>query len=492
MVEQQRHRPSLLAWLLGRRRAQGAARAKEGISGGGPLLLDQVSSQHLMRLASDRLDSDIHLPAEGAVPTTISAAGGRGKWSLVRRRLLPLAFLGLGVLTVAGMSFGTVDALTDEDGLGISGILRLSVMALVALPVTGQGLALLRSLPGGRWLAVRAGGLRQRLIGPFWGRPASVVYAAGQPLLLDQVSSPQLMRLAPQGLGEEGRAPQVARKGRRVAGGGIWMVLSLAGMLLVALTAARMGVGIVHSLTGDGAVGPGLVLQAVFVGLAALGVLSYGVMALRGLTNARRRQWRRVLRRLLLYILRLLDRAMSGASRAWGATAGAGTVTSQLALTATAAATVVAVGFGPSLAASGDDGAAAAVARPSVTVTVAPTTPQPFSSPSATPTEKSPFLGDWEATDVIDGSFMEMKISGDHDPDQFLLFDDWATACPEGGPATAIGEATLADLNRLDVDYGVRCQVNNHDAGVGGVSFEYQPGSDTLTDSWGNIWYRVP
>jgi len=102
--------------------------------------------------------------------------------------------------------------------------------------------------------------------------------------------------------------------------------------------------------------------------------------------------------------------------------------------------------------------------------------------------EKPVFVGNWEAIDVFDGSHMQMSINaGLH----FKYVDDWASACPEGGPATLMGKGELLDPVTFE-GYGVvRCIVGHVTLGEGSFSLE-SVGPDLLTDSWGNTWRRVP
>jgi hypothetical protein len=112
------------------------------------------------------------------------------------------------------------------------------------------------------------------------------------------------------------------------------------------------------------------------------------------------------------------------------------------------------------------------------------------SEATAAPKEASPFVGEWETIDVFDGSYMRMKITGHHQPQHVKLVDDWASLCPEGGPATMIGKVVYSDPVRLEADGRVRCHVGNDKLPGGVVGFWYI-GPDMLADSWGNLWFRI-
>ena len=101
--------------------------------------------------------------------------------------------------------------------------------------------------------------------------------------------------------------------------------------------------------------------------------------------------------------------------------------------------------------------------------------------------EKPVFVGDWEAIDVWDGSYMQMSINPAL---HFKLVDDWASACPEGGPATFMGKGELVDPGSLEGEGKVRCSVG-HETWELLYSFE-SLGPDQLLDSGGSTWTRVP
>lgn len=108
-------------------------------------------------------------------------------------------------------------------------------------------------------------------------------------------------------------------------------------------------------------------------------------------------------------------------------------------------------------------------------------------------TERSPFLGEWEAIDVIDGSHMRMKITGGAEPHHVKLFDDWASVCPEGGPATAMAKPWLGGpwaVADFGTDLKVRCHTGHYRA-ERKLLFWYYPMSDTLMDDFGNTWFRA-
>lgn len=109
------------------------------------------------------------------------------------------------------------------------------------------------------------------------------------------------------------------------------------------------------------------------------------------------------------------------------------------------------------------------------------------SGTSAAPKEASPFVGEWETIDILDGSYMQMRITGR--PSHVKLADDWETLCPEGGPATEMGKVTSSSLYLMLVDLRLRCQVGNYRI-TEPFGFQYFA-DDTLIDWRGNIWTRM-
>jgi hypothetical protein len=111
----------------------------------------------------------------------------------------------------------------------------------------------------------------------------------------------------------------------------------------------------------------------------------------------------------------------------------------------------------------------------------------------ATAATASPFSGRWTSTDVPDGSSQVLLISSGAQP-SVVYQDSYASAgCALNFPATH-----WVSAGRGEVD-GDTLWAFFHKSGcglftIGGYvdSFEYDAGSDTLTDSAGITWYRNP
>lgn len=102
--------------------------------------------------------------------------------------------------------------------------------------------------------------------------------------------------------------------------------------------------------------------------------------------------------------------------------------------------------------------------------------------------EKSPVVGNWEAIDVFDGSYMQMSINPGL---RVMLFDDWASACPDPAESAIMkGKGEMVDPLILEGEGEVRCKASHV---RWDVPFRFDSiAPDLLTDEWGNLWTRVP
>ena len=105
----------------------------------------------------------------------------------------------------------------------------------------------------------------------------------------------------------------------------------------------------------------------------------------------------------------------------------------------------------------------------------------------------SPFAGRWTSTDPDDGSAQALLVSAGSAPS--VTFQDYlASTCENhGSPAT---QWTSAGRGEIDGD---TLYVSFHKSGCGSFSigqysdwYVYDPGDDTLTDSFGIVWQRNP
>jgi hypothetical protein len=110
---------------------------------------------------------------------------------------------------------------------------------------------------------------------------------------------------------------------------------------------------------------------------------------------------------------------------------------------------------------------------------------------SAAPAVGSQFAGTWVSTD-FDGSTQVLLVSAGRSP-RVTYQDFYASACDNNGsPSThwvAAGRGTVTD-DLLEIVY--------HKSGCGwftigpyGDFYFYDSGTDTLTDSVGNVWTRT-
>jgi len=105
----------------------------------------------------------------------------------------------------------------------------------------------------------------------------------------------------------------------------------------------------------------------------------------------------------------------------------------------------------------------------------------------------SPFAGRWTSTDPDDSSSQVLVVSGGDTPT--VTFQDFfASACANhAGPASHWVSAGLGEVD------GDTLYAHYHKSGCGGFSigayddwYQYDAGTDTLTDSFGITWYRNP
>jgi hypothetical protein len=101
------------------------------------------------------------------------------------------------------------------------------------------------------------------------------------------------------------------------------------------------------------------------------------------------------------------------------------------------------------------------------------------------------FRGTWTSVDT-DSSHQSLRIqaSGERGRHAMFLFDDSATAACSGSPASFKGVG-VADGNLLLMRGTLTCRPGGNPIG-GRISleFEYDPGTDTISDETGVIWHR--
>lgn len=107
-------------------------------------------------------------------------------------------------------------------------------------------------------------------------------------------------------------------------------------------------------------------------------------------------------------------------------------------------------------------------------------------TPDSTAAAKSPFVGNWTATDN-DHSNLRLAIHGGPHPTSVKISDDGSSSCG-GGAATGIGKATLVDADTFVVVFRVRCHDDSSKTEVS-RTFEYRS-DDTLRDNSGVVWTR--
>jgi hypothetical protein len=102
-----------------------------------------------------------------------------------------------------------------------------------------------------------------------------------------------------------------------------------------------------------------------------------------------------------------------------------------------------------------------------------------------------PFSGVWTSIDT-DGSNQTISFGGPGSLRFVHYFNDGASAC--GWPdinvtATLNGIGTVSG-GTLTTDLNGQCNGTGQDLSSSGVTYTYDSTSNTLTDSFGTIWYR--
>ena len=102
------------------------------------------------------------------------------------------------------------------------------------------------------------------------------------------------------------------------------------------------------------------------------------------------------------------------------------------------------------------------------------------------------FRGSWTSIDN-DGSHQTLDIqgSGRGGHHAMFYFDDAATGQCDGSPAHAQGSGEV-DGNTLVMTGTLTCMPGGNPLRFRlSITFEYDPGTDTLTDDFGVLWHRA-
>ena len=265
-----------------------------------------------------------HLSAGGhacsAPPTTVRRRRGLSR---VGKRLASVLFLGLGIMSMLSLGRGAASAVSD--GLSGDDTVVLAMLGLISVVVASQAFSLLRALPGTRNIWKWVARARQRRTAPTAGRP-----------LLAQADARAVLPHLPAATPRDGGGR--LRPAARTAG---WVALTLVIMAAAIAGAGLVGVSAIRSVDARGW-GLGTI-----VGLAVAALIGYGLTAMsigliRSWFEVRRRRMRRMLMRLLRYLLRGFDRSAAAAHHLPAGVQGATGVLGHGALATGGAAVVVA------------------------------------------------------------------------------------------------------------------------------------------------------
>jgi hypothetical protein len=236
-------------------------------------------------------------------------------------------------MSVLALSRGALVAASD--GWSGDDIVLLGMLSLISLAVISQAVSLLRTMPGTRgiwrWVALA----RRRRSTPASQRP-----------LLGQPDARALFPQLPAVPERRGRfSPAVATTG--------WVALTLLIMAAAFAAATGVAIGALRSLDAGGW-SIGTVLSLGFSVLISYGVTVLSVGLVRSWFERRRRRLRRMLMRLLRYLLRGFDRTTTALRRMLGRFDKETGVLGRGVLATGGAALIVAASFGVPVVAAGD------------------------------------------------------------------------------------------------------------------------------------------
>jgi len=101
-----------------------------------------------------------------------------------------------------------------------------------------------------------------------------------------------------------------------------------------------------------------------------------------------------------------------------------------------------------------------------------------------------PLSGTWTSTDN-DGSSQVMKISGSGERAYAITLIDFSATLCDGAPALAVGAGSVVEDGLSSLVTATCLPGGNVLRFRVPIDFEYDAGADTLTDSFGVVWYRA-
>jgi hypothetical protein len=304
--------------------------------GSEPPIFDGAALRHLREAAANPDRAAWHPRSETKTPRRDSRLRPVMK-------ALPWLFAPLALLAIIGFANGILHAASKDGDIGVIGWMRLAVLALMVSAVLGQWTALLRRTPLGRTVA------------RVWASRRHASESATGGVLLDGAALSAVRRVSSSDIGKARLSAIAAARGRRAVSAWTWWSLVIAVPLVGAVVIGLLAFWMVRGVAEDG-ISFRLLLQVPMLLFGVIGVRMVIKTGLRSLTNRRIRSRRRLLRRLLSWLLRLLGFRRGGPGYARGPVDKAYPSPAWIGLISLAALATFGLGIAPALGFGDDSG----------------------------------------------------------------------------------------------------------------------------------------
>lgn len=265
------------------------------------LVLGLHSVAELMHVAVDRDGTVQELRAEPCNPMRKSRRRGP---SVVQRVIL-VAMLPLTLLSVAGLAAGATAMFKGDQPPSVSQIALASLLVLSLLAVCTQVLSILRMFPRGAQIVAQTSSLARRPVSRQQGTDTEP--AMPRLLLLDQEFESGDM--SPAAFPTGGILTTAVVRSRRFGATAVWFLL-LGGVLGLSGLAAYSMFRLLDEVVGHAQLATSqTVLALAFLGLSLAGLYGLVKLGIASIREQRLRRRRRLLRRLVRYVLSLFARS---------------------------------------------------------------------------------------------------------------------------------------------------------------------------------------
>lgn len=267
------------------------------------LLLGLHSVAELMHLAVDRDGTVQDLRAE---PPGDPKRKSRRQGPSVFQRVILVAMLPLTLLSVVGLAAGATAVFRADQPPSVSQIALASLLVLSLLAVCTQALSILRMFPRGAKVVARVRSLAKRPFSRQQGTDREP--AAPRLLLLDQAIESEDIDAAA-AVPSAGILTAAVSRSRRIGAAAVWFLL-LGGVLGLSGLAAYSMFKLLDDVVGHAELAtPRTVLTLAFLGLSLAGLYGLVKLGIASIREQRLRRRRRLLKRLVRYMLSLFARS---------------------------------------------------------------------------------------------------------------------------------------------------------------------------------------